>query len=199
MLNGLFVDDRAAEESFARRMTTSGERGLRVTFMLLNKKASLSQSAEEIFSQEPAIVALDYRLDETPGDNQYKASPLAQQLRELAIDSPGQDFPIILVTNEKFYKDFKKRDLAAHDLFDRIYIKQRVTENSNRIKKEIFSLASGYKTLIGFWKRRSPQGNRVALALELEKGERRVIQHNALTKLDEYRCRAQKPDPGCFS
>jgi len=49
----------------------------------------------------------------------YKATPLAQQLRDYTFENVTQDFPIILVSHENKINGFYD-DSSAHNLFIRL-------------------------------------------------------------------------------
>ncbi|SDC93111.1 hypothetical protein SAMN05444678_10722 [Sphingomonas sp. YR710] len=144
MLNGFFIDDE--DLSYAKMLTTRG-----VLVFEGRKTGPLTQLAKTIFSAQPSIVALDYRLDEDPGEmdpaDTYKASVLAQKLRDDAIDLPTKDFPIVLVSNEPQLDALYRPDKTAHDLFDRVYGKRFILNNRAQVRAEVISLAKGYQLL----------------------------------------------------
>ena len=181
-LTGIFLDDREVEEAYARRLSVPGDDGLTVEFRLLDPDTSVTGIAAEILLARPALLALDYRLDEIPGENQFKAGTLAQHIREKIIDEPEADFPIILITNENNYYQYVQKDLTARDLFDQIYLKRQVTQPEEGVNTQALSLARGYKRLIGdSW---AADGDRLRLGLCLEKDETWVIDDNSLSELN---------------
>lgn len=113
----------------------------------------VTKLAVEIVKKSPAIVALDYRLDEAPegleAEDVYKGSALAQHLRDGAIGEPSSDFPIVLVSTEEKLEKLYAPDKTAHDLFDRVYRKEVLTSERDRIRAELVALASGYADLNG--------------------------------------------------
>jgi len=149
MYKGLFIDDQK-EDDYIARYLSSKEQNLQVDFRMPDKE--LLELAEEVIKYKPAILALDYRLDERPAGkdnpNRYKAGPLAQQLRDHAVEMPAEDFPIILVSHEGKIRQFFDPDLTVKDLFDRVYSKESVTDEQARHVKEIVSLVKGYSQII---------------------------------------------------
>ena len=181
-LTGILLDDQESEEAFARRLSVPGDDGLTVEFKLLDPNTSVTGAATDILLARPALLALDYRLDEIPGENQFKAGTLAQHIREKIIDKPETDFPIILITNEINYAPYVQKDLTARDLFDQIYLKRQLTQPEEGVNTQALSLARGYKRLIGdSW---APAGDRLRLGLGLEKDETWVIDDNSLSELN---------------
>jgi len=104
-------------KQFADLMSIEGPDGLHVTF---GKPSELVTLAQEISATQPDLVALDYRLNEPRKEWPfgYKAGPLAQQLRDQALETVSQDFPIILVSHQDDIKAFFD-NVTAHNLFDR--------------------------------------------------------------------------------
>ena len=94
----------------------------------------LTDLSAKILSSKPQLLLLDYRLDQNPGDNanqnRYKAGPLAQQLRDHAVDTPEDDLPIVLLSNEENIRKLFVPDMTVHDLFDDKHTKQRVLRDA---------------------------------------------------------------------
>lgn len=149
MYKGLFIDDQK-EDDYIARYLSSKEQNILVEFREPDKE--LLELAEEVIKYKPAVLALDYRLDERPAGkgnaNRYKAGPLAKQLRDHAVEMPAEDFPIILVSHEGKIRQYFDPDLTAKDLFDRVYSKESVTDEQTRYIKEIVSLIKGYIQII---------------------------------------------------
>lgn len=107
--------------------------------------------ARKIVSESPIIVAIDYRLDEAPAvlqaDQTYKGSALAQHLRDASIEHPDQDFALVLVSAENKIKTLYRPDKTAHDLFDRVYVKEDINNQRATIRHELLSLCKGYEKL----------------------------------------------------
>lgn len=107
--------------------------------------------ARKIESEGPMIVAIDYRLDEAPAglqaDQTYKGSALAQHLRDASIEHPDQDFALVLVSAENKIKTLFRPDKTAHDLFDRVYVKEDINKERAVIRQELVSLCRGYEKL----------------------------------------------------
>jgi hypothetical protein len=107
--------------------------------------------AGKIIGEGPIIVAIDYRLDEAPAglqaDQTYKGSALAQHLRDASIEHPEQDFALVLVSAESKIKTLYRPDKTAHDLFDRVYVKEDINNHRAAIRQELVSLCKGYEKL----------------------------------------------------
>ena len=107
--------------------------------------------AQEISATQPDLLALDYRLNDPRKERPfgYKAGPLAQQLRDQALETVSQDFPIILVSHQDDIKAFFD-NVTAHNLFDRCFSKEELG-NGGSHRLQILSLVKGYKHLIKNW------------------------------------------------
>ena len=149
---GFYVDDSLTDQIFARRLSTRDNEGLTLSFKPVKEAADL---ADEIFEAHPDLVALDFRLDENLAETNlrhaYKGSGLAQLLRDRAAVEPQWDFPIVLVSNEQKYHKYYRPDGTAHDLFDRAYFKENVSEDSTEARRELLSLCEGYEALKAIW------------------------------------------------
>lgn len=143
-LSGIFVDDQ--DQQYARLLSTPEE--LAFEFVPVEPVLAL---ANKIIAARPAILALDYRLDEHANDlnpnETYKAGVLAQQLRDEAITDPSFDLPIVLVSNEAKIQNLYQPDKTAHDLFDRVYRKEEIEKRRPAIRREMIALATGYGAL----------------------------------------------------
>lgn len=144
MFNGYFVDDQ--DKIYADLLSRDD--------MLKLEHVEVSElviGARELLEKKPDILVLDYRLDEnltkiTP-DQAYKGSALAQHLRDIAIDRPDQDIPLILVSSEEKLRKFYRPDRTAHDLFDRVYTKAEIRTDSVRVQTECIDLCETYARL----------------------------------------------------
>ena len=141
---GVFVDDEDGQ--YAALLSTRG-----VLEFEYQSVVPIMDQALAIRHARPTVVALDYRLDEvTPevaADQTYKGSGLAQVLRDAAIAEPAEDFAIVLVSGEMKLEALYAPDKTAHDLFDRVYTKEEVTNDRARVKREAVALSEGYKDL----------------------------------------------------
>ncbi len=110
--SNIFIDDNDDEAVYAEQMTTRGELEL-----VHERPGSLTIHSINIFARKPDLIALDYRLDEDLGDladnEAYKASAMAQQLRDLAIETPEADFPIVLISSEEKIRDQSASEAAV--------------------------------------------------------------------------------------
>lgn len=143
---GFFIDDEA-NNPFSELLSSSPE-SLSIDFLSIDEVATL---ADAIFEKMPDIVALDFRLDEHPGNlstsQTYNGSGLAQLLRDKTSNSPERDFPIVLVSNEEKLSTSYQRDITSHDLFDRIYKKEQISKTPKDVIQELVALCEGYKNL----------------------------------------------------
>lgn len=175
---GVFVDDQ--DEVYAETLTTPGR--LTLTFVPVGPVAQL---ARQLFASRPSLIALDYRLDETPeglaADQTYKGSALGQHLRDAAIENPQHDFAIVLVSAEAKIQALYRPDKTAHDLFDRVYVKERVNLERAQVRRELVSLCEGYDLLRGC----AGVYNFAELASLPEGGSERVSSQELRVKLAE--------------
>ena len=141
---GVFVDDQDAV--FAEQLSTPGVLDIEHQDVL-----EVTSLARLIAAKQPMLVALDYRLDETPAglkpDQTYKGSALAQHLRDASIETPATDFALVLVSAETKIRTLYKPDKTAHDLFDRVYVKEDINKNRAQIRRELLSLCAAYAAL----------------------------------------------------
>lgn len=149
---GFFVDDSPEDAVFARLLSSDIREGLDLDYLKVEEAGKLSAY---IFETGADIVLLDFRLDENPEmvspQHAYKGSGLAQLLRDKAVASPANDFPIVLVSAENKFNAFFRPDRTAHDLFDRAYGKEHVHLSESEIQNELISLCEGYKLLKSVW------------------------------------------------
>lgn len=143
---GLYIDDQPEDLEYSRLLGSDG-----VSFKPIQAPLSVDELISTIMAEKPDIVAIDYRLDEqsaTGGDcPSYKAGGPAQLLRERVLDHPSADFPIALVSTEAKISTLFKPDRTAHDLFDEWYEKRTISTEANRVRRELLSLAEGYKSI----------------------------------------------------
>jgi hypothetical protein len=183
MFTGIFIDDREADKVFASHMSTAGKAGLQIEF---KKPKDLILLTKEILDMKPNFVALDYRLDEeqesNTQQNDYKAAPLAQLLRDDTSENALTDFPIILVSHEDKIKGFLD-DVTAHNLFDRRFTKQEITDNPEEHRKKILSLVKGYERMIKNWNK----SERWITFLALTKQESEQVGYQPIRELDKLK------------
>lgn len=141
---GIFVDDQ--DDVFAEQLSTHGR--LEIEFMAVQEPTALARAIRD---KQPMLVALDYRLDEAPGglsaDQTFKGSALAQHLRDASIEAPEADFALVLVSAEAKIRTLFRPDQTAHDLFDRVYVKEHVNEQRREVRQELLSLCAAYDQL----------------------------------------------------
>lgn len=102
--------------------------------------------ASKVNDDTYAGVLLDLCLDGT-GSSQlnYKAPPLAQQIRTLASEGKMPHIPIVLCSTLKFKKFYYDKDHASHDLFDFVF--DKTTVDYFAVSNVLESLAQGYSYL----------------------------------------------------
>lgn len=150
MYKGFFVDDDA-DTTYVELLSTEEETGLSLE---LKKPESITELAKTLFNASPDIIVLDYRLDENFAacpEGQYKAGPLAQQLRDLASDNIEKDFPIVLVSAEDKIRQYYRPDATTHDLFDKLYVKEDVANNYRQYRNELIGIIEGYQLIKAHW------------------------------------------------
>ena len=142
---GIFVDDK--EKIYARLLSRKGV----VEFEHFLVDTDIASLANRILERSPDVVALDYRLDEEVGnlaaDKTFKASAVAQHLRDKAVVSPAKDFPIVLVSAEAKIRSLFDPDRTAHDLFDKVFVKEQIRDDVARAQTELVTLANTYTIL----------------------------------------------------
>jgi hypothetical protein len=180
MFQGIFVDGIEANKKLAELMSTSGRYGLKVKF---HQSADLIKLAKAVLASQPDLVALDYHLGK---HNQnlpytYTATPLAQLLRDTALETTDKDFPIILVSHQDDLKAFSE-NVTAHNLFDRCFTKEDLG-NGSTSRLQILSLVKGYKQLIKNWNK--PE--RWSIFLALTQPEKLEVAYQAIRELDNLK------------
>ncbi|MEK8022110.1 MAG: hypothetical protein VSS75_034975 [Candidatus Parabeggiatoa sp.] len=180
MYQGIFIDAIEANKRFADLMSIQGPQGLQVTFQ---QPRELMTLAQEISAAQPDLVALDYCLNDPLNKPSlgYKAGPLAQQLRDQALESVNQDFPIILVSHQNDINAFFE-NLTAQNLFDRCFSKEELGNGGNP-RLQILSLVKGYKQLIKNWNK--PE--RWSLFFDLTPEEKERVAYQAIRELDKLK------------
>lgn len=150
MYKVIFVDDR--EEEFKILDNLKGGNGGNIEIKSLLPKQSLTETANEILGLKPDLLILDFRLDEKALEPNifanYKASPLAQHLRDFAVENIRNDFPIFALSNENKIRKFYTPNKTAHDLFDRIYLKKDILNSPDPIRREFISYMEAFKVII---------------------------------------------------
>lgn len=172
---GFFVDDDS-DDTYVELLRSKDEPGLDLE---LTKPENITAFANQLSNASPDIIALDYRLDENfirCPEGQYKAGPLAQQLRDLAADNWEKDFPIVLISAEDKIKRYYKPDATTHDLFDNVYVKEDVASNYLRYRSELAGLIEGYRLIKSYW----PPSGKLCQILKLPEQERYAIEFDEL-------------------
>lgn len=155
MFNGVFVDDKEEEKKYAELLTKNSSGKLDIKFSL--PEHEVAELADHLIDQPVDFAALDFRLDEVPvrdaegkqQKNKYRASAVAQQVRDNVIVRQCRDLPLILLSQEDYIKRIFHSDSTAEDLFDLVISKEElVTEKPLALAiSRIVSLAQAYKTI----------------------------------------------------
>jgi hypothetical protein len=173
LYKGIFVDDQ--DEDYADLLSCVTEPGLTLEY---KKNGQLLEFARELFEAHPDIIAVDYRLDENveAGIEPYKAGPLVQQLRDLAIEQPEWDMPIVLVSAEDKIRNYFDPDKTTHDLFDALYVKHEIPGKRYEYCNELMGLIDGYRQIKATW----GEKNRLLPVLKLPVEEAYVVDYEEL-------------------
>jgi len=146
------------------------------------KPETLESFAKELFCAKPGMIVVDYRLDERVGDKDqavsYKASTLAQYLRDLAGDGGSEDFPIVLHSAEEKIREYFHPEKTAHDLFDHI-IKKSSRKDVDEEKRKLDALADGYVRLLEL----RPYNDKLLVIFGLDKQRAHLIDHQEIHDL----------------
>lgn len=117
----------------------------------LRKPEEFSEQLRAIDASGVDGVILDLRLDLSPNDEgrhaQYRASAIAQEMRTRASEGEMADIPIVLWSTRTKLDGSFDRDTTGHDLFDRLYTKDTVAADPERVARELVSLVEGYRTI----------------------------------------------------
>jgi hypothetical protein len=95
-------------------------------------------------------VILDWRLDVLPTDGIYfkfRAGTVAQEMRIRQAEGKLRSFPIVLWSTDEKLRNSYSSDTASHDLFDKRYYKDELSESGEKVGNELISLASGYQKI----------------------------------------------------
>lgn len=147
IFKGVFIDDRVEDKVLINQFVEN--KNIELDFWLV--VPSLDEMAKKIVDESPDFVAVDYRLDDVSqngaGHANYKASALAQYMRDRALDNVSVDIPIVLVSAEDVLRNLYNKNLASHDLFDAIYKKDRIVKEPKIVASEIAAIARAYQTI----------------------------------------------------
>ncbi|MDI7774039.1 hypothetical protein [Asticcacaulis sp. EMRT-3] len=154
MFKGVYIDDDQADLSLYGDLLNSfyaqAEENESIKFTPL-EPASISWLYDLVQKEQPEIVALDYRLDgiaRTDGQNKYRAGTIAQTVRELAVEAPHLDMPIVLISTEDNIKSLYGPDKTSHDLFDHKILKGDIAGgNPGTIPARLLDLCVAYDAI----------------------------------------------------
>lgn len=145
----VFVDDREDEFKILNQVKREAKDTL--DFFEFIPEPSITDTQKKIYEQSPDLLLIDYRLDEKPvRDNkiaEYKAGPVAQQLRDSSIEDHRIDLPIFAVSLEENIRLYEA-DKTAHDLFDQIWYKNLFLDHPNEVVNQMISFIEAYKKII---------------------------------------------------
>ncbi len=189
MFKGVFIDDKEDEKKYAELLSNNSSGQLNIEFCL--PEHEVTELAGHLIDQHYDFAAIDFRLDEVPikdaegggQKNKYRASALAQQIRDRAIDQPSSDLPLILLSQEDYIKRIFHADSTAEDLFDLVISKEELVSAKPLAlaASRIASLAEAYKTIqANFTKNNNkPVAPSVLLGLDSHEAEM-VLNHQAI-------------------
>jgi hypothetical protein len=94
---------------------------------------------------------LDWRLDKIANSESkratFRAAALAQEIRTRATEGEYRDLPIVLWSTYENLKVSYYADDTSHDLFDYKHHKDKLGDSADAVRKELLSLAEGYKRI----------------------------------------------------
>lgn len=189
LFKGVFVDDKEEEKKYAELLTKNSSGKLNIEFRL--PEHEVTELADHLIVQHYDFAAIDFRLDEVPikdakGEqqkNKYRASALAQQIRDRAIDQPNSDLPLILLSQEDYIKRIFHADSTAEDLFDLVISKEELVtgEPLALSASRIASLAAAYKTIQASYTKNNNKPVVLSALLGLDSHEAEmVLNHQAI-------------------
>lgn len=191
MFKGVFVDDKKEEKKYADLLINNSSGLLDIEFR--QPEHEVTELAEHLLEKQFDFAALDFRLDEVPfkdaegkqQKNKYRASALAQQIRDRAIDRPSCDLPLILLSQEDYIKRIFHSDSTAEDLFDLVISKEElVTEIPLRLAADrIASLAAAYKFIQDGFASKSIE-LKALLGLDSHEAET-ILNHQAIRAIEK--------------
>jgi hypothetical protein len=179
MYNGFLIDDeeRASVIAFAELLNSAQPEKLSITYLPLDELAPLGFTLVE---KRPSVVIMDYRLDETSSgldsQNRYKGTALAQIIRDKIAQNMIPEFPIVLLSAEEKIRKHLAHNDANRDLFDYIFSKEDISENSEQAAILIVSLCDSFGILESTWLSIS-----VEFLLKIDKSEAAVINFKSLS------------------
>jgi len=196
MYKGIFVDDRADQDTYAKSLSEVMPELLSVGFSLPNER--LEEMADTLLKAHWDFIALDFRLDESPvvikaGEpavNRYRASTIAQHLRDRIIDNPENDLPLILLSNEDKIKNMFRHDTTAEDLFDLVVPKEQLADSiasAEIVARKIVDLAAAYKEAKDIIKAGKPKFVMRLTALTDDR-EGSILDHQSIRAVDRLNC-----------
>lgn len=196
MYKGIFVDDRADQETYAKSLSEVMPELLSVGFSLPNER--LEEMADTLLRAHWDFIALDFRLDESPvviktGEpavNRYRASTIAQHLRDRIIDNPENDLPLILLSNEDKIKNMFRHDTTAEDLFDLVVPKEQIADSiasAKMVMRKIVDLTAAYKEAKNIIKAGNPRFVMQLTGLTDDR-EGYVLDHQSIRAVDRLDC-----------
>lgn len=153
-----YLDDEERDlvEPFALALSNK-ELGVVVEF---ENPKEYSEQMDELKQGGFDGLILDWRLDLIPvidGKSvKYRASTIAQEMRSIASEKHELEIPIVLLSTFDKLQQSYERDETSHDLFDRIYIKEKVGEEAQSISAELCALVNGYHRIIAARNSRVP-------------------------------------------
>lgn len=111
---------------------------------------SIDNVMNEIESKQFSGIILDFYLENVDNNKAYKSNPLAQWIRDNAIETSKHDqysIPIVLFSSLQKLEHGYNIEPTAKDLHDQVYIKDNVGKDPTGVAKELITLANTYKSI----------------------------------------------------
>ena len=155
-IRALLVDDNRDDLVFAERLSRGGLEcsSIRATSSADRLRELLD---ERIAHDKPSIVFLDYRLDDSPIDEDgtradYRGGTIAAELKER-----HPEVAVVLLTTEEKLHAWLDGSPRVKDLFDATVLKSALTSPSREgVAAEMEDLGRGYKALATAFRKKSP-------------------------------------------
>ncbi len=176
--NYIYIDDE--DQDLVQPYIDSLEKaeGLTIKRVELDE---FSKLVSKILETDSDGILIDWKLDEKAIEGwQFKAAPVAQELRIKSSQNMNLAKPIILISTNEKLKETYSNEKSSHDLFDYLYLKSDIVENGKSIGRELILFSEAYKDLKSLISERTPFFK--ILGLESEEEIDKRIQAKFLTE-----------------
>ena len=120
-----------------------------IDFSEIVPPTTISDVSKRVLHIVPDIIVMDYRLDvvrKEGYDSDFRAGGLAQVLRELFLEHPDNDAPIVLLSTEQNIRNLFAPDKTSHDLFDLWFLKAKLQSPEPGSRDDMLSALGGLVT-----------------------------------------------------